>query len=247
MDLVSIIVPYYKKKKFIKRALLSVLNQSYKKFELILIYDDKNKKDLSYIKKLVKLDKRILLIVNNENLGVGFSRNKGINFSKGKYVCFLDSDDYWNKNKIKEQLNFMKNNKAVITHTSYNIIENNKIISTRHARNFLNFNSLIFSCDIGCSTVMLKKKILFKNENFPPLKTKEDFVLWLKLLKKGKKIYSIDKILSNWQKTPKSLSSNVKQKMFDGFKVYNQYMKFGKIKSFFYLFVLSINFLIKNN
>jgi len=79
MDLVSIIVPYYKKKKFIKRALLSVLNQSYKKFELILIYDDKNKKDLSYIKKLVKLDKRILLIVNDENLGVGFSRNKGIN------------------------------------------------------------------------------------------------------------------------------------------------------------------------
>jgi len=247
MDLVSIIVPYYKKKKFIKRALLSVLNQSYKKFELILIYDDKNKKDLSYIKKLVKLDKRILLIVNDENLGVGFSRNKGINVSKGKYICFLDSDDFWNKNKIKEQLNFMKNNKVVISHTSYNIIENNKKISTRYARNFLNFNSLVFSCDIGCSTVMLKKKILFKYENFPPLKTKEDFVLWLKLLKKRNKIYSINKVLSNWQKTPKSLSSNIKQKLFDGFKVYNQYMKFGKIKSFFYLFVLSINFLIKNN
>ena len=149
MDLVSIIVPYYKKKKFIKRALLSVLNQSYKKFELILIYDDKNKKDLSYIKKLVKLDKRILLIVNDKNLGVGFSRNKGIKVSKGKYICFLDSDDFWNKNKIKEQLNFMKNNKVVISHTSYNIVDNNKKISTRYARNFLNFNSLVFSCDIG--------------------------------------------------------------------------------------------------
>ena len=193
MDLVSIIVPYYKKKKFIKRALLSVLNQSYKKFELILIYDDKNKKDLSYIKKLVKLDKRILLIVNDKNLGVGFSRNKGIKVSKGKYICFLDSDDFWNKNKIKEQLNFMKNNKVVISHTSYNIVDNNKKISTRYARNFLNFNSLVFSCDIGCSTVMLKKEILFKNENFPPLKTKEDFVLWLKLLKKKNKIYSLNK------------------------------------------------------
>ena len=247
MDLVSIIVPYYKKKKFIKRALLSVLNQSYKKFELILIYDDKNKKDLSYIKKLVKLDKRILLIVNDKNLGVGFSRNKGINVSKGKYICFLDSDDFWNKNKIKEQLNFMKNNKVVISHTSYNIVDNNKKISTRYARNFLNFNSLVFSCDIGCSTVMLKKEILFKNENFPPLKTKEDFVLWLKLLKKKNKIYSINKVLSSWQKTSKSLSSDTKQKLFDGFKVYNQYMKFGKIKSLLYLFVLSINFLIKNH
>ena len=164
-----------------------------------------------------------------------------------KYICFLDSDDFWNKNKIKEQINFMKNNKVVISHTSYNIIENNKKISTRNARNFLNFNSLVFSCDIGCSTVMLKKKILFKHENFPPLKTKEDFVLWLKLLKKRNKIYSINKVLSNWEKTPKSLSSNVKQKLFDGFKVYNQYMKFGKIKSLFYLFVLSMNFLIKNN
>lgn len=247
MDLVSIIVPYYKKKKFIKRALLSVLNQSYKKFELILIYDDKNKKDLSYIKKLVKLDKRILLIVNDKNLGVGFSRNKGIKVSKGKYICFLDSDDFWNKNKIKEQLNFMKNNKVVISHTSYNIVDNNKKISTRYARNFLNFNSLVFSCDIGCSTVMLKKEILFKNENFPPLKTKEDFVLWLKLLKKKNKIYSINKVLSSWQKTSKSLSSDTKQKLFDGFKVYNQYMKFGKIKSLLYLFVLSINFLIKNH
>lgn len=247
MDLVSIIVPYYKKKKFIKRALLSVLNQSYKKFELILIYDDKNKKDLSYIKKLVKLDKRILLIVNDKNLGVGFSRNKGIKVSKGKYICFLDSDDFWNKNKIKEQLNFMKNNKVVISHTSYNIVDNNKKISTRYARNFLNFNSLVFSCDIGCSTVMLKKEILFKNENFPPLKTKEDFVLWLKLLKKKNKIYSLNKVLSSWQKTSKSLSSDTKQKLFDGFKVYNQYMKFGKIKSLLYLFVLSINFLIKNH
>lgn len=178
---------------------------------------------------------------------MGFSRNKGIKVSKGKYICFLDSDDFWNKNKIKEQLNFMKNNKVVISHTSYNIVDNNKKISTRYARNFLNFNSLVFSCDIGCSTVMLKKEILFKNENFPPLKTKEDFVLWLKLLKKKNKIYSINKVLSSWQKTSKSLSSDTKQKLFDGFKVYNQYMKFGKIKSLLYLFVLSINFLIKNH
>ena len=246
MDLVSIIVPYYKKKKFIKRSLRSVLNQSYKKFELIVIYDDTNKKDLIYIKKIVGGHKKVKIIVNRKNIGVGMSRNKGISISKGKYICFLDSDDFWSKNKIKEQIKFMKVNKISISHTSYNIIENNKIISCRSARDFLTLKSLIYSCDIGCSTVTLKKNVLFHKQNFPSLKTKEDFVLWLKLLKKGNKIFSLKRKLTNWQKTPNSLSSNVEQKLIDGYKVYNQYMKFGKIKSIIYLIILSINFLFKN-
>ena len=83
----------------------------------------------------------------------------------------------------------MKKNNFLISHTSYYIIEKNKKISKRHAKDFLNLNSLIFSCDIGCSTVMIKKTILNKKNNFPELKTEEDFVLWLKLLKKGQKIY----------------------------------------------------------
>ena len=73
MDLVSVIVPYYKKK-FIKRTILSVLNQTYKKFEIIIIYDDPDKEDLDFIKGLIKIDQRISLIINNKNLGAGKSR-----------------------------------------------------------------------------------------------------------------------------------------------------------------------------
>ena len=245
MDLVSIIVPYYKKKKFIKRSILSVLNQSYKKFEIIIIYDDPDKEDLDFIKGFTKIDRRINLIINNRNLGAGKSRNEGISKAKGKYICFLDSDDFWNNDKLKQQLKFMKKNNYLISHTSYYIYEDNIKLSKRFARDFLNTNSLIFSCDIGCSTVMIKKNILNKKNNFPGLKTKEDFVLWLKLLNKGYKIYALKKFLSYWQKSPNSLSSNIFQKIFDGFSVYNKYMKFRKIKSIFYLFLLSINFIIK--
>ena len=82
-----------------------------------------------------------------------------------------------------------------------------KIISTRIAKN-QNFLKLIKSCDIGLSTVMLKKKLLNNKIKFPNLKTKEDFVLWLMLTKSGKIIHGMNKNLTNWRKTPQSLSSS---------------------------------------
>ena len=106
MDLISIIIPYYKKKKYIKSTILSILKQSYQKFEIIIIYDDNCNDELKYLKNFVKIDRRIKLLINNKNIGAGPSRNKGMKLSKGKYICFLDADDLWRKNKLKIQLNF---------------------------------------------------------------------------------------------------------------------------------------------
>ena len=107
---------------------------------------------------------------------------KGISKAKGKYICFLDADDFWNNGKLKDQLNFMKKNNYLISHTSYYIYKDNIKISKRFARNFQNLNSLIFSCDIGCSTVMIKKNVLNKKDNFPELKTK-GFCTLVKIVK----------------------------------------------------------------
>ena len=245
MSLVSVIIPYYRKKQYISRALKSVTNQTYKKLEIILIYDDSNKSDLKFIKYISSKDKRIKIFVNKKNLGAGLSRNVGIKKSKGKYIAFLDADDFWYKNKIDHQIKFMIKKGISFSHTSYSIInKQNIIISKRYAKDFLSFKDLIKSCDIGLSTVMIKKSHLFTNK-FPNLKTKEDFVLWLKLLSKNVKIYGIDKNLVLWSKIENSLSSSPLQKLVDGFKVYNYYMKFNFLKSFYYLVLLSFNYLKK--
>ena len=246
MDLVSVITPYYKKKKFISQTINSVLQQTYSNFELIIIYDDKNYSDLLFIKKITKKDKRVKIIVNKKNIGAGKSRKKGIELSKGKFLAFLDADDYWNRNKLKEQISFMNKNNINISHTSYYIIDSSdRIIGNRKALD-RNHAQLLSSCDIGLSTVILDKKLITKNINFANIKTKEDYVLWLKITLNKNIIFAFKKNFTKWRKLNNSLSSSTFQKMKDGYNVYRKYMNFNPIKSIIHLLILSFNYLLKN-
>ena len=188
MSLVTIIIPYKNNLKYLFLALESVFFQTYKKFKIIIIYDDENKSDLLQIKKFVFRNKKIRkysikILTNKKNIGAGESRNIGIKLSKTKYIAFLDSDDVWHKDKLKFQVNYMINDRTLISHTSYNIIdESGKKISLRKSKNKLYFKDILNSCDIGLSTVMIDLKFLKKNNlKFPKIKTKEDYVLWLKM------------------------------------------------------------------
>ena len=237
MDLVSVIIPYYRKRNFVKETLTSVVNQDYDNLEVLIIYDDINLNDLEFLQK----------IKNDAKLGAGFSINIGIDKSNGKYIAFLDADDIWSLDKLKSQISFMKQNNHKISHTSYYIIDDKKkIIGQRRARDLLSLKDIIKSCDIGLSTVVLEKNIIVRNKiKFPNLKTKEDFVFWLMLLKKDYRFYAYDKYLTNWSDVKNSLSSSTVQKLNDGFKVYNHYMDFNILKSLYYLFCLSFNYLKK--
>ena len=141
-DLVSVIVPYFRKKKYFKKCINSIFNQTYSNIEIIIVYDDENKYDLNYIKSFKIKKKNFHLIINKKNLGVGKSRNLGVKKAKGKYVAFLDSDDYWKKNKIKDQLIFMKENKISFSHTNYFIINDyNKILGLMKVKKKLNLSN----------------------------------------------------------------------------------------------------------
>lgn len=245
MNLVSVIIPFYKKHQFLKRAIESVLNQTYQKFEIIIIHDDPEDNNFELIEEIKKKDQRILISRNKENIGAGLSRNVGIDMSSGKYIAFLDADDIWYKDKLSNQIKFMEKNNFEFSHTSYEIIDLfEKKISNRIAPPKLDYNQLVKSCDIGLSSVILEKRIL-KNFRFPSLKTKEDFVLWLLLARSGIRIYSLPQILMKWRKTRNSLSDNVYQKISDGYKVYKYHLNFNFLLSLKCLFVLSVNFLFK--
>ena len=107
-NLISIIVPYRRKKKFFQQTINSIKNQTYKEFELIIIYDDTKKLELNFVKKVIQKIKKKKIIVNKVNLGAGESRNKGIKHSNGEYICFCDADDLWAPRKIEKQLNIKK-------------------------------------------------------------------------------------------------------------------------------------------
>jgi len=244
LNLVSIIIPFYQKKLFFKKTINSILKQTYRNYEIILVYDDPNKQDLIFVKKILKKIRKKKIIVNNKNLGVGYSRNIGIKNCNGKFIAFLDADDIWHKNKLKIQLNFMLKKKYDFSFTAYKIIdEKNKEIQAIKAKDTLTHKDLIESCDIGLSTVILKSKML-KKYKFPNLKTKEDYVLWLKL-SKNIELKGLNKILAYWRKLDNSLSSSTFQKIKNAFLVYYKYLNFNMLKSFFLVLNLSINFVKK--
>ena len=245
MELVSVIMPYYRKKTFFKYSLKSVLSQSYSNIEIIIIYDDNDLDELSYIKKIIGNKPNIKLLINKKNYGVGYSRNRGIAHAKGKYLAFLDCDDYWNKSKISLQIKFMKKNNCDFSYTSYYIVnENNNIIGKWKSKKEINYKDLRFTCDIGLSTVILKKNIL-KQKKFPRLKTKEDYALWIKLAKKNIKMLGINVFLTYWRDSMNSLSKSSTQKIGDAFRVFAYHDKRGVAYALISVIIMCFYFLKK--
>ena len=109
---VSVIMPYFRKKEFINDSLNSVFNQSYKDFEIIIIYDDDNLEDYYHLKDFQKKNNKIKIIKNHLNRGVAYSRNVGIKESSGDLIAFLDCDDIWLPDKLICQIPMFRNEKV---------------------------------------------------------------------------------------------------------------------------------------
>tara|TARA_E500000331_G_scaffold303444_1_gene305935 strand:+ start:378 stop:827 length:450 start_codon:yes stop_codon:yes gene_type:complete len=146
---------------------------------------------------------------------------------------------------MKNQISFMRQKKISFSFCNYKIInKNNRFIKKIIAPKNITFQKLLYSCDIGLSSVILKSDLL-KNNKFPSLKTKEDYLLWLKISKKRIKMLGFNKTLVSWRKTDNSLSNSTIQKLKDAFSIYNKHLKFNFIKSIYHVVLLSLNFLRK--
>ncbi len=240
MHFVSVIMPYFKKKEYVEKSILSVINQTYKNLELIIIYDDESMDDFDYISNICRKFKNIKIIKNIENLGAGESRNIGIKTATGDLIAFIDADDYWYEKKIEKQINFLQKNNYKFIFCNYIKKSQNSEREIICNKKYLDYSNLLKSCDIGLSTVLIETNLI-KQNLFPNLKTKEDYVVWLQITKKEIQAYCLNEILVIWNNSKNSLSSNIIQKILDGYKVYRVYEKFSLFKSFLLLIVLSIN------
>lgn len=127
---ISIIVPIYNVEKYIKRCLNSLINQTFKQIEILIIDDKSTDKSLIISKEYAKIDNRIKIIENDKNIGAGLSRNKGLKLAKGKFIAFVDSDDFIDLDFYEKLYNKITETNSDICYANFISYENedNKII-----------------------------------------------------------------------------------------------------------------------
>lgn len=181
--LVSIVMPVYKSESYISRSIDSVINQTYKNWELIIINDASPDNAAAIAQEYADKDRRIRVLHQNTNAGCAQARNRGISESKGQYIAFLDSDDIWVSSKLQKQLELLNENNAHITYSSYDFIDenDNSIKKPFVVEPRTDYKKMLKRNEIGCSTVMVKSELL-KEHNFRKEFYHEDYVLWMELL-----------------------------------------------------------------
>ncbi len=243
-DLVSVVIPFFNEKDYFDDCINSVLSQTYQNLEIIIVNDGSDHK---YVEKLTLLREKYphkIKLFHKNNEGVSSARNLGIKEATGKYISFLDADDYWLSNKIEHQIKIMQEKNLNFIHGSYYIIDEQEKVLGKFLSKPIKYNQLIRSCDIGLSTVTLRADVSKKNL-FPNISTKEDYVCWLNIIKKNLILYGDNLAISLYRKKNNSLSSNILIKFINAFKVYNKFEKLNFFISLFNTFRLSIYYLIK--
>lgn len=214
--LISVIIPCYNAELYLKEALCSITNQSYKELEIIILNDGSSDKTLSILEESAKKDNRIKLINNHENIGLIKTLNKGIKQAKGVYIARMDADDISNLNRIELQKQFLEDNCLDLVSSGFTIINPmGKTIGKSFLKstqpNSCLFQSF-FSNPIAHPLLLAKSEVLKSNfyggEN---TKHSEDFELWNRLALKGYKIGNMKSDLLKYRKSESSISNKFEE------------------------------------
>lgn len=205
---VSVITPVYNAEKYLSETIESVLKQTYKSFEYLLIDDCSTDNSASIIKEFEEKDSRVRYIKLSENSGAAVARNRGLEEAKGRYIAFVDSDDKWYPEKLERQLDFMENNHKAFTYTNYeHITEEGEVLSSPKLPDKLNYSGLLKNTAIACSTVVIDRQII-GDFRMPLVRKGQDTATWLQILRNHDYAYLVDEILNQYRGREGSLSSN---------------------------------------
>ena len=235
--LVSVIMPAYNCGNFIAQAIQSVINQSIPDWELLVVDDCSTDDTVEVVRRLAAQDARVRFASLSQNGGPAEARNAAMRRASGRYVAFLDSDDLWETDKLERQIAFMERIGAKFSATAYDQIdESGKPLPTvclpPHRTNYRKM--LLLSNPIGNSTVMYDQQALGRFE-VPPIHRRNDFALWLKILKKTPCCMGMDDILTHYRVRGSSVSSNKLAQARYHWQLYREIEELSVLKSAYYL------------
>lgn len=211
-------MPAYNAERTIRDAVESVLAQTFKDYELIIVNDCSQDGTKDKIRQYIQRDDRIILINNTKNKGVAISRNNALKISKGRYITFLDSDDRWLPIKLEKQYQaFCAGNDIVFT--AYRQFGNGRK-KTIYPPSTGNYDSLLKGNYIGNLTGAYDREALGielqKNIGH------EDYLMWLKLMRKSKKNIGLQTVLAEYRVSANSLSSSITRGAQWTWKIYRE-------------------------
>lgn len=228
MELVSIIMPTYKRDIFLERALKSLINQTYKNIEIIIVDDNFDNEIRRSVEKIIdkyKDNQQIKYIKNTKNIGGAFSRNVGIKYSTGKYIAFLDDDDEYDLNKIEMQYKYYKKkfpqNNGIIY--SQSVIYNQKGTRIYGTKTYVEGNKealyYMMSGNLATTGNLFIPKILIEEVNgFEKLDCGQEWYLIFKILLRGYECkYMKEELLKYYEHTSERITTNYLKK-FEGEK-----------------------------
>ena len=208
-NLVSVIIPVYNVSKYITHTIESILKQSYKNVEIVLVDDCSTDNSAEIIAKYASSHSNVIYHKLDSNQGAAVARNKALSIAKGRYVAFLDSDDVWCEGKLEKQLAWMDEKDAAISCTAMDTIDEygKSLGSVRKVREMIDYHFLLHNTMIATSTVVVDRN---KTGNFqmPLRRGGQDYATWLMLMRNGTICYGLNEVLSHYRVLSNSLSSN---------------------------------------
>ena len=234
---VSIITPCYNAESFISQTIESVLSQTYSNWEMIIVDDCSKDGSANIINNYVQSDSRIKYLKTEKPSGSpAFPRNVGIEVARGRYIAFLDSDDIWLPNKLKEQLNVINQEDVAVVFSNYEKMDSE---GGRNARiiiapTVVDYFMLLKGNCIGCLTAMYDTEKVGKH--FFKRIGHEDYLMWLSILKKGFKAQNTNTVTALYRVGNQSVSSNKLKILSWQWIILRNEEKLGLVKSsYFYL------------
>ncbi|MDM5272399.1 glycosyltransferase family 2 protein [Sulfurovum sp. zt1-1] len=234
-ELVSIITPSYNSEKYIAQTIESVLNQTYTEWEMIIVDDRSTDNSDALIERYAQKEERIKYIVLEENSGPAVARNRAIKEAQGRYIAFLDADDLWAPQKLEKQIAFMQKENIALSYTGYYRFETSieQIIDEITVPLKVDYHELLKQNIIGCLTAVYDTKILGK-VYMPLIRKRQDFGLWLKILKEVPYAYGMNEPLAYYRIHDDSISSNKIISSQYNWKLYREVEKLPWHKAVYY-------------